>query len=57
MPSPSASAIGRNPRPRRLDLRIAATAAAAHLPLLTWNPKDFLGVERLVKAVPLIRVG
>ncbi|MBC8091985.1 MAG: type II toxin-antitoxin system VapC family toxin [Pseudonocardia sp.] len=50
-------AVGRNPRTRRLDLQIAATAAAAHLPLLTCNPKDFLGVERLVKVVPLIRVG
>lgn len=48
-------ATGRNPRPRRLDLQIAATAAAARLPLLTCNPTDFLGVERLVDVVPVAR--
>lgn len=49
-------AAGRNPRPRRLDLQIAATAAANHLPLLTCNPAHFVGVERLVDVVPLGRV-
>lgn len=39
---------GRNPRPRRLDLQIAATAAAHTLPLLTRNPSDFRDLERLV---------
>lgn len=48
-------AAGRNPRPRRLDLQIAATAAAARLPLLTCNPTDFLGVERLVDVVVVAR--
>ena len=48
-------ASGRNPRPRRLDLQIAATAAAARLPLLTTNPGDFTGTERLVDVVPLTR--
>jgi len=43
---------GRNPRPRRLDLQIAATAAAARVPLLTTNPADFTGLERLVTVLP-----
>lgn len=48
-------AVGRNPRPRRLDLQIAATAAAARLPLLTCNPADFVGVDRLVDVVAVSR--
>lgn len=44
-------AAGRNPRPRRLDLQIAATAAAGRLPLVTANADDFAGVERLVEIV------
>ena len=44
---------GRNPRPRRLDLQIAATASAYSLPLLTTNSADFTGLERLVKVVAL----
>lgn len=46
---------GRDPRPRRLDLQIAATAAAARCPLLTCNPRDFVGVERLVEVVAVDR--
>ncbi len=42
---------GRNPRPRRMDLQIAATAAAARVPLLTTNPADFTGLERLVEVI------
>jgi predicted nucleic acid-binding protein len=49
-------AAGRNPRPRRLDLQIAATAASARLPLLTTNPDDFLGIARMVDVVPLRHV-
>ncbi|MBB4684749.1 type II toxin-antitoxin system VapC family toxin [Amycolatopsis jiangsuensis] len=39
---------GRDPRPRRMDLQIAATAVAYELPFLTRNPKDFAGLERLL---------
>ena len=50
-------AAGRNPRPRRLDLQIAATAASARLPLLTMNPDDFVGIGGLVDVVPIRRAG
>lgn len=36
---------GRNPRPRRMDLQIAATAARHGLALLTRNGADFIGLE------------
>jgi len=39
---------GRNPRPRRMDLQIAATASYHTVPLLTRNPKDFVALERLL---------
>lgn len=42
---------GRNPRPRRLDLQIAATASAHELPLITRNPADFTGLERFVEVI------
>lgn len=48
---------GRNPRPRTLDLQIAATAAAARIPLLTMNPGDFIGIAPLVDVVPISRAG
>ncbi|MGH3545901.1 MAG: type II toxin-antitoxin system VapC family toxin [Mycobacteriales bacterium] len=44
---------GRNPRPRRLDLQIAATASAHSIPLLTTNAADFTGLERLVEVIAL----
>jgi predicted nucleic acid-binding protein len=49
-------AVGRNPRPRRLDLQIAATAAATRVPLLTHNADDFRGIDRLVDVVPVKRL-
>jgi hypothetical protein len=44
------------PRPRRLNLQIAATAVAARVPMFTANPVDFLGADRLVDVVPLKRL-
>lgn len=44
---------GRDPRPRRLDLQIAATAARHGLMLLTRNAGDFTGLEPAVAAVDL----
>jgi predicted nucleic acid-binding protein len=43
---------GRKARGRRaVDLLIAATAAAANLPLYTRNPDDFAGLEDIVTVV------
>lgn len=39
---------GRNRRPRRIDLMIAAIASSRDLPLYTRNPKDFEGLDQLV---------
>lgn len=36
---------GRNPRPRRMDLQIAATAARHELMLITRNGSDFISLE------------
>jgi hypothetical protein len=44
---------GRNPRPRRLDLQIAATAARHNLLLLTRNGADFAGLEGAVEVIDL----
>ncbi|WSA39142.1 PIN domain-containing protein [Streptomyces sp. NBC_01808] len=41
----------RNPRPRRMDLMIAATAAAHGLPLYTRNGDDFQGLEEAVDVI------
>ena len=42
---------GRNPRPRRMDLQIAATAAAHAIPLITRDADGFTGLERLLDVV------
>lgn len=42
---------GRNPRPRRMDLLIAATGSAYSMPMLTRNPDDFAGLERLIEVI------
>jgi predicted nucleic acid-binding protein len=42
---------GRSARPRRMDLQIAATAAANGMPVLTRNMKDFVGLDRVVKVI------
>jgi hypothetical protein len=43
-------AASRNPRPRRIDLMIAA-AAAHGLPLFTRNPDDFRGLDAAVTII------
>lgn len=47
---------GRSPRPRRMDLQIAATASVAGMPVLTMNVKDFADLDRLVEVVPIRQV-
>jgi len=46
-------AAGRNPRPRRMDLLIAATAVTAGVPLYTRNVDDFKGLESQLTVVPV----
>jgi predicted nucleic acid-binding protein len=49
----AASASGRGTRRRAVDLLIAATAAAAGLPLFTRNPDDVAGLDGIVEVVPV----
>lgn len=42
---------GRDPRPRRMDLMIAAVASAHGLPLYTRNSGDFAGLGDAVTVV------
>ncbi|MFF8438345.1 PIN domain-containing protein [Streptomyces bacillaris] len=44
-------AARRDPRPRRLDLMIAAIASVRELPLYTRNADDFKGLESAVTVV------
>lgn len=46
-------AAKRDPRPRRIDLMIAAIASSRGLPLYTRNTDDFIGLEDLVTIVPV----
>ena len=46
-------AAGRQPRPRRMDLMIAAIAVSRRLPLYTANPDDFRGLESVLTIVPI----
>ncbi|GIH68831.1 type II toxin-antitoxin system VapC family toxin [Sphaerimonospora thailandensis] len=46
-------AAGRDPRPRRMDLMIAAVASNRGLSLYTRNPADFIGLESMVAVVPV----
>ncbi|SNY80825.1 hypothetical protein SAMN04244553_2397 [Nocardia amikacinitolerans] len=41
-------AAGRNPKPRRVDLMIAAIASVHQLPFFTVNPADFEGLSGLI---------
>jgi predicted nucleic acid-binding protein len=41
-------ASGRNPRPRRIDLMIAAVASIHQIPLYTRNPRDFRGLDSVL---------
>jgi predicted nucleic acid-binding protein len=41
----SVRSIGRDPKPRRFDLLIAAVAVALGIPLVTRNETDFLGIH------------
>lgn len=44
-------AAGRSPRPRRVDLMIAAIASVRGLPLCTRHPEDFAGLQGAVTVV------
>lgn len=44
-------AVGRNPKPRKNDLMIAATAVANGLPLYTANADGFKGLEGMLEVV------
>jgi predicted nucleic acid-binding protein len=49
----SVIATGRNPKPRKNDLMIAAIASVHRLSLYTVNPDDFAGLDGLVTVMPV----
>jgi predicted nucleic acid-binding protein len=49
--------FGRDPKPRRVDLMIAAVAAANNLPLVTANPSDFKGLGAALTILPVSSPG
>lgn len=53
--SAAVKARGRSPRRRVADLMIASVAAAARLPLYTTNPDDFVGLDDILRVVPVRR--
>lgn len=46
-------AADRDPRPRRMDLMIAAIASIRGLPLYTRNVEDFIGLDSIVTVVAI----
>ncbi|WP_086663992.1 type II toxin-antitoxin system VapC family toxin [Lentzea kentuckyensis] len=44
-------AANRNPKPRRMDLMIAAVASSRGLPLYTRNAEDFKGLDDMVRII------
>lgn len=44
-------AAKRNPKPRRMDLMIAAVASSRELPLYTRNSDDFAGLDDMLTVV------
>jgi toxin FitB len=44
-------AANRKPKPRQMDLLIAAIASSRNLPLFTRNPQDFRGLDDMVTVV------
>jgi predicted nucleic acid-binding protein len=46
-------AANREPKPRRMDLMIAAIASAHNLPLYTRNVDDFKGLQDMLSVVTI----
>lgn len=44
-------AANRDPRPRRMDLMIAAIASSRELPLYTRNSDDFKGMDSMIEVI------